>query len=68
MIPVYHATGCGGVAFYFLNEPYEQMPLGSQTVVYADGTSPPHDEQTQAFCGECYEPVEVTDLTTRVLQ
>lgn len=64
--PVYHANGCGGIAFYFLVEPYESMPLTSDIVVYEDGTSPPEDP-TQALCGTCFDPLEVTDLTTRRL-
>lgn len=63
--PVYHITGCGGVAFSFTVEPYEGMPLDPRLVVYPDGTSPPSDVETKALCGTCMQDLEVRDLTAR---
>lgn len=64
--PVYHVTGCGEIAFYFMVEPYDGMALTSDIVEYDDGSQPPEDP-TQALCGTCFDPLEVDDLTTKRL-
>jgi hypothetical protein len=62
-VPVYHITGCGGVAFLFVHEPYEGMPLDPESVVYPDGEVPPKD--TRAHCWSCQDALCVADLTIR---
>lgn len=66
MTPVYHVNGCGGVAFSFVHEPYEGMPLDPDLVVYSDGSHPPRD--TMALCEACWESLEVSDLTIKIRQ
>jgi hypothetical protein len=64
LIPVFHAAGCGGLAFNFVTEPREGMPLEPELVAYPDGSVPPRD--TMAICWTCSQPLEVTELTTRM--
>lgn len=64
MTPIYHVAGCGELAFSFLHEPYEGMPLTVEMVQYPDGTQP--DPDTMALCGSCQEPIEVKELSARV--
>lgn len=61
MIPVYHAAGCGGLAFSFIRPPHDGEPVTGAMAVYPDGESPPDD--TMALCASCTQPLVADELS-----